>query len=50
MWWWHTVCKRVFQFESRNKSYRMKFTLEVGDVEKHRVEFNYNQLGGRVLI
>ena len=42
--------KGFFSLESRNKSYRMKFTLEVGEVEKHRIEFNYNQLAGSLLI
>ena len=28
----------------------MKFTLEVGEIEKHLVEFNHNQLIGSLLI
>ncbi len=28
----------------------MKFTFEVGEIEKHQIEFNYNQLAGRVMI
>ncbi len=28
----------------------MKFKIEVGEVEKHLVEFNYNQLTGSLLI
>ncbi len=28
----------------------MKFKIEVGEVEKHLVEFNYNQLVGSLLI
>ncbi|MGA2684066.1 MAG: hypothetical protein ABSF51_03340 [Verrucomicrobiota bacterium] len=28
----------------------MKFSFEVGDLEKHRVEFNFNQLCGTLLI
>ncbi|HXR48204.1 MAG TPA: hypothetical protein VN784_12270 [Candidatus Limnocylindrales bacterium] len=28
----------------------MKFSFEVGDVEKHHVEFNFNQLCGTLLI
>jgi hypothetical protein len=28
----------------------MKFKIEVGEVEKHLVEFNYNQLAGSLLI
>ena len=35
---------------SHIKSYHMKFTIEVGEVEKHQVEFSYNQFTGRVLI
>ena len=28
----------------------MKFTFEVGEIEKHQVEFTYNQLAGQVMI
>ena len=28
----------------------MKFTIDVGEVERQRVEFNFNQLLGRTLI
>lgn len=28
----------------------MKFTLEIGDSEKHLVEFDFNQLAGNLLI
>ena len=28
----------------------MKFSFEVGDVEKHHVEFNFNQLCGTLVI
>ena len=28
----------------------MKFTIEVGEKEKHQVEFNFNQLRGTLLI
>ena len=28
----------------------MKFTLEVGETEKHLVEFNFNQLAGTLVI
>lgn len=28
----------------------MKFSFEVGETEKHRVEFNFNQLRGTLLI
>ena len=28
----------------------MKFKIEVGEIEKHQVEFTYNQLAGRVTI
>jgi len=28
----------------------MKFAVEVGEIEKHLVEFNFNQLIGKVLI
>jgi len=28
----------------------MKFSLEIGDQEKHTVEFKFNQLLGRVLV
>ncbi len=28
----------------------MKFKIEVGEVEKHLVEFSYHQLAGRLLI
>lgn len=28
----------------------MKFTLEVGETEKHLVEFNFNQLAGNLVI
>ncbi|MCX6895856.1 MAG: hypothetical protein NTZ16_10240 [Verrucomicrobia bacterium] len=28
----------------------MKFTLEVGEAEKHVVEFNFNQLAGNLVI
>jgi hypothetical protein len=28
----------------------MKFSFEVGEAEKHRVEFNFNQLRGTLLI
>jgi hypothetical protein len=28
----------------------MKFSFEVGEAEKHRVEFNFNQLCGTLLI
>ena len=28
----------------------MKFTLEVGEIEKHRLEYNFNQLLGSLLI
>ena len=28
----------------------MKFTLEVGDTEKHLVEFSFNQLSGNLVI
>lgn len=28
----------------------MKFKIEVGDIEKHQIEFNHNQLMGGLLI
>jgi hypothetical protein len=28
----------------------MKFAVEIGDVEKHRLEYNFNQLTGSLLI
>lgn len=28
----------------------MKFKIEVGDIEKHQIEFNHNQLMGSLLI
>lgn len=28
----------------------MKFTLEIGEAEKHLVEFDFNQLAGQLLI
>jgi len=35
---------------SLTKSYLMKFAVEVGEIEKHVVEFNFNQLYGSLLI
>jgi hypothetical protein len=28
----------------------MKFTLEIGDAEKHRIEYHFNQLIGRLVV
>lgn len=28
----------------------MKFTIEIGDAEKHRIEYNFNQLFGRLVV
>lgn len=28
----------------------MKFTIEIGDTEKHRLEYNFNQLLGSLII
>lgn len=29
---------------------RMKFTIEIGESEKHRIEYNFNQLIGRLVV
>lgn len=47
---WHTECNEARCREGHIKSYHMKFIFEVGEIEKHQVEFNYNQLAGRVMI
>jgi hypothetical protein len=39
----------AMQWFVRNTLY-MKFILEVGEAEKHKVEFNFNQLLGSLLI
>jgi hypothetical protein len=39
--------------ESNNVSERphsVRFAIEIGDVEKHRLEYNFNQLLGRLVI
>ena len=28
----------------------MKFTIEIGDIEKHRLEYTFNQLFGKLVI
>jgi hypothetical protein len=36
--------------ESVITSYRMKFRVEVGELEKHTIEYHFNQLRGSLLI
>src|SRR5512136_2950671 len=36
--------------ESRKRKSAVKFAIEVGDTEKHRLEYNFNQLLGSLVI
>jgi hypothetical protein len=50
--WIHAINRRGMKpaKHRRVRTYLMKFKIEVGEVEKHLVEFSYNQLAGSVLI
>ena len=41
---------RVMEKERLAILHSMKFTIEFGETEKHRLEYNYNQLFGRLVI
>jgi len=40
----HCLCAR------QRKAFFMKITLEIGETEKHRFEYNFNQLIGRLVV
>jgi hypothetical protein len=46
---WHDPCAKCANgpYESE---YPVKFVIEIGDVEKHRLEYNFNQLLGSLVI
>jgi hypothetical protein len=46
---WHNPCykSRINAYESE---WPVRFSIEVGDAEKHRLEYNFNQLLGSLVI
>lgn len=42
---WHDACECV-----RNEILFMKFTIEVGEIEKHRIEYSFNPLLGVLVV
>jgi len=46
---WHAGCGGSFQVSGR-KVHAVKFAIEIGETEKHRLEYNFNQLLGSLLI
>ena len=45
---WHDLCGRGGARQER--VYIMKFAIEIGETEKHRLEYHFNQLFGSLLI
>lgn len=46
---WHNFCEPFVALQSINKK-TMNFSLEIGEVEKHTIQYNFNQLLGRLII
>ena len=46
---WHNPCAQYIEsaYESNNT---VKFAIEIGDTEKHRLEYHFNQLLGSLVI
>jgi hypothetical protein len=46
---WHNPCARSSQYADESEN-AVKFAIEIGDTEKHRLEYNFNQLLGSLVI
>jgi hypothetical protein len=46
---WHSPCAGQGEYADRSEK-SMKFAIEIGDTEKHRLEYNFNQLLGSLVI
>jgi hypothetical protein len=46
---WHSPCGQFTQNVSESLKL-VKFAIEIGDTEKHRLEYNFNQLLGSLVI
>ncbi len=46
---WHNPCTQCGQYAG-NRDIPVKFAIEIGDTEKHRLEYNFNQLLGSLVI
>jgi hypothetical protein len=44
--WWHGKCNPT----DRTKGHRVKFTIVIGETEKHRIEYNFNQFIGSLVV
>jgi hypothetical protein len=46
---WHDLCPCDMQRAAESQE-PVKFAIEIGDTEKHRLEYNFNQLLGSLVI
>jgi hypothetical protein len=46
---WHNPCARCLN-AVYEREWSVRFAIEIGDVEKHRLEYNFNQLLGSLVI
>jgi len=46
---WHNPCASRSQYAYESEK-AVKFVIEIGDAEKHRLEYNFNQLLGSLVI
>src|SRR6266567_477439 len=47
---WHGTIYADSEPHARERVYIMKFAIEIGETEKHRLEYHFNQLFGSLLI
>src|ERR1019366_10365557 len=46
---WHNPCAQGI-YAVYEREWPVKFVIEIGDTEKHRLEYNFNQLLGSLVI